>query len=234
MRRIVIAAGALALVSAASFTASADSPTKLYPNAGCNTYADAAGDASVVGSVGLSPDNPSGVGFTVGTDPSSKDFDITGVSYRLSDDVFTTVVRVPGLQTRGTGRGTGDTWISRFTVGKHAVEITVGRVGTAGTVNDVWDTFNPLEYVNSTTVDGIDARKAIPGAEFDAVRGLVFIQVDRAQLEALIKAPLETIGALEVEADTRVAYSVTGITALDLATAPAKQTLYAGENRCFL
>lgn len=218
MRRSLVVASALALVTAGSLGASADTPTAFYPKAGCNVFTDPAGDARVV------------------VEPSSKNFDITGVSYRLSKDIFTTVVRVPALQDAPGDRGTGDAWISRFTVNKHLVEVTVSRFSPRGALDGLWDTVNPIEYLNSVTVDGTDIRTSdvVPGGEWDATRGLVMISLDRRGLEAAVKAPLADVSALEVEADTRVAYSVTGVTAIDIATAPAKLVLNADDNGCFV
>ncbi len=219
MRRSLVLASAVALVTVGTIGASADAPVSLYPKAGCNVFTDPAGDASLVG-----------------PDPSSNNFDITGVSYRLSADTFTTVIRVPGLKEQALRRGTGDTWISRFTVNKHAVVVTVSRFSPIPVAAGIWDSFNPIEYLDSVTVDGTDIRATgvVPGGEFDGDRGLVMLSLDRTGLEKAVKAPLGDLTALEVEADTRIGYSVEGVTALDVATAPAKQVQNAEDNGCFI
>lgn len=217
MRRFV-SVGAFALVAALSVNASAESGLRMYPHAGCQTFTDAAGDARV-------GDAPVG--------PSQGSFDMTGVSYRLSEHVFSTVVRVPKLTAQPVP-GTGDTWISRFTVGGHAVSLSVSRFSQNALTDGLWDNFNPLEYLSVMTVDGKDVRPLVPSGEFEPTRGMVTISVDRAGLENAVKAPLDVVTALEVEADTRAIYSVEGVTVVDLAAAPAKTVVDATQNTCFV
>jgi hypothetical protein len=243
MRRLV-ATGALALAVTLSISASADPTPSALPRKGCSDFTDPAGDAS----------------FT-GVDPSASELDITGVSYRLTDSVFSTVVRVPGLKALAVGRGTGDKWISRFKVGKHTVEIWASRLSPAPLVDQNWEgglsefIQAPIENLASVRIDGADKHALRPGTEFDVTHGYVVMSVDRPGLEEAVGAPLATLGAAEVEADTRVVIAnpndsldsvgdslifplgvlpTDGLTAFDLATAPAKQVVDATANTCFV
>ena len=85
--------------------------------------------------------------------------------------------------------------------------------------------------------------------------GYVVMSVDRPSLEDALGAPLTSLTSLEVEADTRVVIAnpndslnsvgnslifplgllpTDGLTAIDLATAPAKQVVDATVNTCFV
>lgn len=228
MRRALVAAGSLALVAGASFTASADAPARTLPKSGCNLYADAAGDASALGEVATPAADPapSVVVLSEG-DTSSNGYDITGVSYRLSDAVFTTVLRVPQLKQQPIRRGTGDNWVSTFTVGKRVVEIQVGRFSPIPLVDGAADLYNGVNY---TALDGTANFAIGTHGQFDFVRGLVHISVDRASLE---RALGQSLGELKSPSVTAQSVVGVGLVTHDVAAPPKVQRVLAGDNFCF-
>lgn len=223
LRRRGVLVAALACVFVASLTANAAPRT--YPVPGCNIFTDPASDATPVGEVAT----PDPAGFTVLTseDTNAASFDITGVSYRLSDTTFSTVVRVPGLDQNGYSRGLGDAWISTFTAGKKVVAIRAGRVSGRADLDSVYAT---QAVINRVTIDTV-ANKSIPvGADFDYLNGYVVISAAREPLEQALGASLGEIKSLMVQSATNV---VAAAAYLDTATAPAKLVANPADNFCF-
>lgn len=212
-RRTLVATGVAAGLLACAPLASAGT-LRLTPRPGCDVLKDAAGDAAVVGAPG---------------EPNADDFDITGVSYRLSNSTFSTVVRVPGLS-RVAGRGTGDSFFSYFTINGHAIIQKAARFSPFPRVDTVYDAHNFNNSLNELQIDGNYVTSVVIGSEFDTARGFVTLSIDRDSLERAVGAPVTTLTKPSVESVTRVGISFQTV---DDVVGDTKAITDATENRCF-
>ena len=213
-RRTLVALGVAGAFAVSTLSASASGPLRLTPTAGCDVLTDAAGDAVVVGAPG---------------EPNAPDFDITGVSYRLSDGTFSTVVRVPGLA-RYSGRGTGDSFFSYFTINGHAVEQKASRFSPFPRVDKQYDAHNFNNSLNELYIDGTYTTSVLIGSDFDPSRGFVTLSIGRESLEQALGGPVTSLTKPSVESVARAGVSAALV---DDVVGDTKAVTDVSANTCF-
>lgn len=216
MRRIVLT-GAVALLAATAPLAHGASLSVL-PKAGCDVVSDAAGDAVLTADLPVTPER------------NAHNWDITGMSYRLSGATFSVALRVPELGA-GAARGTGDTWTTTFTARGKVVELQGSRnFATLPRLQDQYFGRQMGRDPQTVVTVGGAAVPVLLGMDYDQANGFVVFTVDRAALEKSVGGSLDALSNVSAASATRVVMTATD---LDTVSGTSGQTILATANTCF-